>query len=151
MTVGLAKILFDRAGATGLNAAVESDIVTLSWRYLPVILASSLIMLGWAMIINNLGRRRYPLHWWAPGATFVRESNAGIDEDQLNAIEEARVDQEDRQEGALERENIESSAAIEKAEEPEGEDPELDAEPVGLEDLADLRSNSAQRSTTSRA
>ena len=49
----------------------------------------------------------------------------------------------------MERENIESSAAIEKAEEPEGEDPELDAEPVDLEDLADLRAHSAQRSTRS--
>lgn len=132
-----------------MNAAVESDVVTLSWRYLPVVLASSLIMLGWAVIINNLGRRRYPLHWWAPGVTFVRESNANTDEDRLNTMEEARVEQEDREEGALERENIESSAAIEKAEEPEGEDPELDAEPVDLEDFADLRAHSAQRSTRS--
>ncbi|THV68131.1 hypothetical protein D6D27_10129, partial [Aureobasidium pullulans] len=54
------------AGATGLNAAVESAVVTLSWRYLPVVLASALIMLGWAMIIKNLGRRRYPMHWWTP-------------------------------------------------------------------------------------
>lgn len=30
-------------------------------------------MLGWALIINNLGRRRYPLHWWAPVPTFVRD------------------------------------------------------------------------------
>lgn len=54
------------AGATGLNAAVQAPVITLSWRYLPTILASSLIMLGWALIINNVGRRRYPLHWWAP-------------------------------------------------------------------------------------
>lgn len=59
------------AGATGLNAAVESAVVTLSWRYLPTILASSLIMLGWALIINNVGRRRYPVYWWAAGKTFV--------------------------------------------------------------------------------
>jgi CBS-domain-containing membrane protein len=51
---------------------VHSDIVSLSWRYLPTVLSSSLIMLGWALIINNLGRRRYPLHWWAAGVTFVR-------------------------------------------------------------------------------
>lgn len=59
------------AGATGLNAAVQSQVVTLSWRYLPVILASSLIMLGWALIINNVGRRRYPVFWWKPGKVFV--------------------------------------------------------------------------------
>lgn len=63
--------MWHRAGATGLNAAVESAVITLSWRYLPVVLASSLIMLGWAMIINNLGRRRYPVYWWRPGKVFV--------------------------------------------------------------------------------
>jgi CBS-domain-containing membrane protein len=61
------------AGATALNAAVESKVVTLSWHYIPTVLASSLIMLGWALIINNLGRRRYPTYWWSPGRSFVRE------------------------------------------------------------------------------
>ena len=28
-------------------------------------------MLAWALIINNLGRRRYPIYWWAAGKTFV--------------------------------------------------------------------------------
>ena len=28
-------------------------------------------MLGWALVINNLGRRRYPIYWWAAGKTFV--------------------------------------------------------------------------------
>lgn len=64
------------AGATGLNAAVQFEAVILSWRYVPVILASSLIMLGWALVINNLGRRRYPIYWWAPGQTFVSVTNA---------------------------------------------------------------------------
>lgn len=59
------------AGATGLNAAVQTQVITLSWRYLPVMLASSLIMLGWALIINNVGRRRYPVFWWKPGKVFV--------------------------------------------------------------------------------
>lgn len=46
----------------------------LSWRYLPTVLASSLIMLGWALMINNLGTGRYPTFWWAPGKIFVRET-----------------------------------------------------------------------------
>jgi len=28
-------------------------------------------MLGWALIINNVGRRRYPVFWWKPGKCFV--------------------------------------------------------------------------------
>lgn len=126
------------AGATGLNAAVESSVVTLSWRYLPVILASALIMQGWAMIINNLGRRRYPTHFWAPGQTFIREPDSEKGEDQYQAMEEARIREEDREEGDFQRENIGTNAEIERAEEPEGEDPELDAVRPDQEDLADL-------------
>lgn len=59
------------AGATGLNAAVEPGVVKLSWRYLPVVIASALVMLGWALLLNNLGRRRYPVYWWTPESTMV--------------------------------------------------------------------------------
>lgn len=52
------------------------------------------------MIINNVGRRRYPLHWWAPGATFVR-----VDEDQeLEKAEEGEIEHEEMEEGELVRE-----------------------------------------------
>jgi hypothetical protein len=54
------------AGATALVAAVSAPAVDLSWRYVPVVLVSCLIMLGWALLINNVGRRRYPAYWWAP-------------------------------------------------------------------------------------
>ncbi|WWD20508.1 hypothetical protein CI109_104984 [Kwoniella shandongensis] len=61
------------SGATALAAATEPFIVTLSWTYLPIILCSSLLVLAWALFINNLGRRRYPTYWWAPGRSFVME------------------------------------------------------------------------------
>jgi CBS-domain-containing membrane protein len=83
--------VFLRAGATALNAAVEAEIVSLSWRYIPTVLASSLIMLGWALIVNNLGRRRYPIYWWSPGVTFVstsEEKDAEIRKDELMEVEE---------------------------------------------------------------
>lgn len=90
------------AGATGLNAAVESQVVTLSWRYLPVVLASSLIMLGWALIVNNLGRRRYPLHWWSPNMVFVREDTTA------KAMEEGKEEaREEEEEGTLVGETLE--------------------------------------------
>jgi len=63
-------------------------------------------MLGWALIINNVGRRRYPLHWWAAGPTFVynpdEEANAA-----LQSLEEAEVRRELREEGELALENPE--------------------------------------------
>jgi hypothetical protein len=48
-------VLHPPGGATGLAAATERGVILLSWRYLPVLVASSAIMLGWAMIVNNLG------------------------------------------------------------------------------------------------
>lgn len=74
-----------------MNAAVESDIVALSWRYIPTVLASCMIMLGWALIINNLGRRRYPLYLWAPGKTFVSTTPAGNEKEIQKELREAEA------------------------------------------------------------
>ncbi|KAL1855608.1 hypothetical protein Plec18167_004053 [Paecilomyces lecythidis] len=96
------------AGATALNAAVQSQIVSLSWRYLPTVLASSLIMLGWAIIINNVGRRRYPLHWWAPGPVFVLPPEEQPDAQlraQEEALEEAEIQREVTEEGSFRSES----------------------------------------------
>ena len=70
---------------------MQAEIVSLSWRYLPTVLASSLVMLGWALIVNNLGRRRYPIYWWSPGVTFVSTSaakDAEMRKDELMEVEE---------------------------------------------------------------
>ncbi|WRT70484.1 uncharacterized protein IL334_007482 [Kwoniella shivajii] len=64
-------IVHPPAGATALAAATDMHIVPLSWHYIPIVLASSLLIIGWALIINNLGRRRYPIYWWSPESTFV--------------------------------------------------------------------------------
>jgi len=60
-------------GATALLAATSREAAELSWDFIPFVLASTLVMFGWAMVINNIGRRRYPVYWWKPGKTFVRE------------------------------------------------------------------------------
>lgn len=57
-------------------------------------------MLGWALVINNLGRRRYPLHWWAPGPTFVRDPVEEHDES-LRQVEEGEIEREETEEGGL--------------------------------------------------
>lgn len=60
-------------------------------------------------MINNLGRRRYPLHWWAPGPTFVRDPVEEHDES-LRRIEEGEIHREETEEGnlALESDNASS-------------------------------------------
>jgi hypothetical protein len=74
-------------GATALAAATDPVIVALSWHYIPVVLVSSAVMLGWALVINNLGRRRYPVYWWSPGERFLeaaKEEVKHLEEEQRN-------------------------------------------------------------------
>lgn len=101
-------------------------------------------MLGWAVIINNVGRRRYPLHWWAPGATFVR-----VEEDlELEKAEEGEIKREEMEEGELERES--TTAASERLSGDGGKFPEalqrtsrgmrresVQAEPASLQSAVD--------------
>ncbi|KAL1410443.1 hypothetical protein Q8F55_004454 [Vanrija albida] len=58
-------------GATALIAAVNEDAVELSWRYIYLVLISALLMTGWALFINNVGRRRYPTYWLHGKRLFV--------------------------------------------------------------------------------
>lgn len=125
------------SGATGLNAAVQSQVVVLSWRYLPVILASSCIMLGWALIVNNLGRRRYPLHWWAPGQTFVRPPPAADEEKVWEEKDREERRRESAEEGELDVEEEPPVEAMRRASLREEQSPEVNFEagPTALHSL----------------
>lgn len=70
-------------------------------------------MLGWALLINNLGRRRYPLHWWAPGPTFVRNPVEDHDES-LRQVEEGEIQREETEEGDLAVESDDTDSRIEE-------------------------------------
>lgn len=59
-------------GATALAGATDLVIVDMSWHYVPVVLVSALMMGATGVLVNNLGRRRYPVYWWAPGRIFVQ-------------------------------------------------------------------------------
>ncbi|GAA6056587.1 hypothetical protein JCM3770_006654 [Rhodotorula araucariae] len=60
----LLEITHPPGGATALLAVTLPQIAKLSWWYVPLVLESSLIMLAWALVVNNLGGRRYPTEWW---------------------------------------------------------------------------------------
>ncbi|KAJ9104503.1 hypothetical protein QFC21_001999 [Naganishia friedmannii] len=53
-------------GATALLAASNQQIFDLGWFYVGYVMTGSMIMLGWGLIINNIGRRRYPQYWITP-------------------------------------------------------------------------------------
>ena len=63
----------------------------MSWSYLPVVLVSSLIMLGWACIINNLGRRRYPTYWWSTESNWIQGGDDTEEEENLKTFEEGKM------------------------------------------------------------
>lgn len=44
----------------------------MSWRFVYIVLISALLMLGWAMLVNNVGRRRYPSYWLSGSTVFVK-------------------------------------------------------------------------------
>ncbi|EPQ31383.1 uncharacterized protein PFL1_00718 [Pseudozyma flocculosa PF-1] len=47
-------------GALAVLVTTVPSIYDLDWYLVPVVVFSTLIVLGWALIINNLGARRYP-------------------------------------------------------------------------------------------
>jgi CBS-domain-containing membrane protein len=73
-------------GATALIAATSYEAAAMSWKYIPVVICSTLVMFGWALIINNLGRRRYPIYWWSPQRTFVIDDAPEPPEDEEIAL-----------------------------------------------------------------
>ncbi|KAF8845887.1 HPP family protein [Paxillus ammoniavirescens] len=61
----ITKTTHPPAGATALLAAVNQDVIDMSWYLLPVVLLSSSLALAVALIINNI-QRRYPTFWSVP-------------------------------------------------------------------------------------
>ncbi|KAL7008643.1 hypothetical protein EMMF5_001905 [Cystobasidiomycetes sp. EMM_F5] len=85
---------FSSGGATAIIASVQPAAVAMSWRLIYNVLISSLVMLGWAMIINNVGRRRWPTYWFSGSMVFVRKAGSEETEETTDememAIEEGR-------------------------------------------------------------
>ncbi|ROT35118.1 hypothetical protein SODALDRAFT_329291 [Sodiomyces alkalinus F11] len=63
--MALTKTVHPPAGATALLAVVDDSIVDLGWFLLPVLLLGCALMLGTALVVNNI-QRRFPVYWWTP-------------------------------------------------------------------------------------
>ncbi|KAG9317516.1 HPP family-domain-containing protein [Chiua virens] len=61
----LTKTVHPPAGATALLAAVNQEVIDISWYLLPVVLLSSTLGLAVALLVNNI-QRRYPAFWITP-------------------------------------------------------------------------------------
>jgi len=65
LVMDVTKTIHPPGGATALLIATLPAVDTLAWRFLLELFACVTVMLGWAFLWNNLGRRKYPLFWFA--------------------------------------------------------------------------------------
>ena len=72
----LLDVIHPPAGATALIATVSSDVVAMGWLYLLLVLVSSLIIVAWGIVVNNVANRRYPQYWLS--AKLVRHNGEAM-------------------------------------------------------------------------
>ncbi|KAK4120296.1 HPP-domain-containing protein [Parathielavia appendiculata] len=97
------------AGATALMAVLEPEVAKLGWfLVLPLLLGCGL-MLGVALLVNNV-QRRFPFYWWSPGetGTYWRRRKGKEGEVETN---EARLEKSVRHRRRDEEEEVESSGS----------------------------------------
>lgn len=63
--MALTKTVHPPAGATALLAVVDNNLLDIGWFLIPVVLLGCALMLGVALIVNNI-ERRFPIYWWTP-------------------------------------------------------------------------------------
>lgn len=61
--MGVTKTVHPPAGATALLAAVDGRVREMGWLLVPVVIVSSGLMIGVALVMGNL-QRTYPRYWW---------------------------------------------------------------------------------------
>ncbi|POR38517.1 Transmembrane protein [Tolypocladium paradoxum] len=104
--MALTKTVHPPAGATALLAVVDTDLVQMGWFLIPVMMLGCALMLGVALLVNNI-ERRFPMYWWTPEdlrqlkPVFVRRksdeemdggSNDNVAEEEEEAEEEKDVE-----------------------------------------------------------
>lgn len=63
--MALTKTVHPPAGATALLAVVDPNLREIGWFLIPVMLLGCTLMLGVALVVNNI-ERRFPMYWWIP-------------------------------------------------------------------------------------
>lgn len=75
-------------------AAVDDSVLAIGWYYIPVVLLSSSLALGVALLVNNI-QRRYPVFWFypplPPAAAAAAAAAAAKPIPNLGSVEPKRV------------------------------------------------------------
>jgi CBS-domain-containing membrane protein len=61
--MALTKTVHPPAGATALLAVVDRTAASLGWRLIAVVIVGSLVMMGTALLVNNI-QNKFPMYWW---------------------------------------------------------------------------------------
>lgn len=61
--MGATNSVYPPGGATALMAAVDGKVEALGWMLVPLIILGTVLMILWALLINNV-QRRFPVYWF---------------------------------------------------------------------------------------
>ncbi|KKY13351.1 putative hpp family protein [Diplodia seriata] len=59
----MTNTVYPPGGATAILAATDPTVGALGWMFVPLVLLGSVLMVGVALVTNNL-QRQYPVYWW---------------------------------------------------------------------------------------
>lgn len=58
-------------GATAVLASTQAQVISMGWKFVPIVMLDSTLMVTVALLFNNV-LRQYPMYWWTP-ATVGRK------------------------------------------------------------------------------
>lgn len=93
-------------GATALLAAVDPTVNDLGWMLIPLVLLATVLMLGVALLVNNI-QRQYPIYWWSPNQVGWMEKDVEVGSNQ----DIKRCSAEDTMKG-IQREHLQHTVII---------------------------------------
>ncbi|EME43017.1 hypothetical protein DOTSEDRAFT_173598 [Dothistroma septosporum NZE10] len=92
LVMSLTNTIHPPGGATAVLASTQTQIIAMGWRFVPIILLDSTLMMVVALIFNNV-LRQYPMYWWTASDTGSKlrqqrreargETETQVDEDHM--------------------------------------------------------------------
>ncbi|KAK6432540.1 hypothetical protein LTR95_011289 [Oleoguttula sp. CCFEE 5521] len=67
-------------GATAVMAATQPNVIAMGWWFVPVLMVGYTLMLGVALLVNNVARQ-YPVYWWTPQEVGAKLRKRGTGEE----------------------------------------------------------------------
>lgn len=91
--MSLTNTIHPPGGATAVLASTETMIIAMGWKFVPIVLLDSCLMVVVACIFNNI-LRQYPIYWWTPantGRKLREEKRKEQQEQDQKTVEEGKA------------------------------------------------------------